>query len=284
MRCVALLFLLFAPSAWADDPIAYTCYYCTPAEMEHVALQQGLGEHYVYDAARVDITGFTVTAQGNQLRAVSFTPAAWIRTQFEAMLAAYDTDRDETIHVFSNTYLHAPGSSHGRSMTVLWGHHLGGLNPDRETGREIVRRHLSDQPGLAYLSADVQEGRVLRFWFERDDAKPLLARLNFTSRPGYLRSLGNATFYFDRGTRRWEYLASEGISSRAVPDSAEDIVGPDGSESYSFPVYTSAGDELPAFLQWLDWAGIPVTGEVTPDSSVTFTCRKTNGHIACERR
>ncbi len=282
MRCVALLFLLFAPSAWADDPIAYTCYYCTPAEMEHVALQQGAGEHYVYDAARVDITGFTVTAQGNQLRAVSFTPAAWITTQFEALLAAYDTDRDETIHVFSDTYLHAPGSAHGRSMTVLWGHHLGGLNPDRETGREIVRRHLSDQPGLAYLSADVQEGRVLRFWFERGDAKPLLARLYFTSKPGFLRSLGSATFYFDRGTRRWEYLASEGRQGQ-IPDSADDVVGPSGFQSYSFGS-PSSEHELTAFVQWLDWAGIPVTGDVTPGSSVTFTCRKTNGHIACERR
>jgi len=283
MRCVALLFLLFAPSAWADDPVAYTCYYCTAAEMEHVALQQGVGEHYVYDAAHVHITGFTVTAQGNQLRAVSFTPAAWISTQFKAMLAAYDNVRDETIHLLSDTILHAPGSSHGRSMTVLWAHHLSGLNPERETGREIIRRHLSDHPVLAYLSADVQEGRVLRFWFERDDAKPLLANLHFTDRAGYPRSLGYATFYFDRGTRRWEYLASDAVSFGPVPDSADDVVGPSGFKSYRFGSY-SPEHELPAFMQWLDWAGIPVTGEVKPNSSVTFNCERTDGQIACERK
>ncbi|WP_349985847.1 hypothetical protein ABRP17_009765 [Stenotrophomonas sp. WHRI 8082] len=124
---------------------------------------------------------------------------------------------------------------------------------------------------------------MLRFWFERGDAKPLLARLNFTSRPGYLRPLGTATFYFDRGTRRWEYLASEGRLDQ-IPDSTDDVVGPSGFKSYSFNRYSSNPEELPAFLEWLDWAGIPVTGEVTPGSSVTFTCRKSDGHIACERR
>lgn len=32
-----------------EDPIAYKCYYCTPAEMKDVALAQGVGRHYVYD-------------------------------------------------------------------------------------------------------------------------------------------------------------------------------------------------------------------------------------------
>ena len=103
-----------------DDPIAYKCYYCTPAEMEDVALAQGVGRHYVYDAGNLNIMGFNVESAGNSLIATSFTAEDWVERQFKGMMGLYSGYDGSMEAYIENVDLLAPGSDHGRTNQRLW--------------------------------------------------------------------------------------------------------------------------------------------------------------------
>ncbi len=94
------------------DPIAYSCYFCTEEEMEQVAIDQGAGEHYVYDAREEwdsyrgeGIFGYIVTFDGGTATATRFTPESWVREQYGNMLRRYSFADGTTVYSISNVRL-----------------------------------------------------------------------------------------------------------------------------------------------------------------------------------
>jgi hypothetical protein len=261
-------------AASEEDPIAYKCYYCTPAEMEVVALAQGVGKHYVYDAVKRTISGFNVTKQGEHLEAASFLPESWLVDQFHQMLNFYNSATGET-HAKFSSYLLAPDTEHGRSSRYLWGHHLTALHPRHSDAREWIHRFLMDS--LTFLNGSDSGGKLLRFEHMLDGTRPLLAEVRFIS-PDY----GTADFYFDHDSRRWRYLGAEAwiyYSVRPLQESRDDFAPKDGKWEFRY----RRGQQFlaQAFKERAIWAGIPVSGTIPPTTDVTFTCEREAEDIRC---
>jgi hypothetical protein len=102
-----------------EDPIAYKCYYCTPDEMEDVALAQGVGRHYVYDAQKLTIVGYDVDLRDGALKAESFVAEGWLQTQFLGMMSLYDPRDGEMRHFISDVALFAPILSMGGGIVTF---------------------------------------------------------------------------------------------------------------------------------------------------------------------
>lgn len=139
-----------------EDPIAYKCYYCTPDEMEDVALAQGVGRHYVYDAQKLSIAGYEVTMADGILYADTFKTEDWVRNQFLGMMKLYSGSNGEMWTVIDDIRLLAPGTEHGKAYSYLWGQNLSSLNPTHATCSSVsvspprgasgpeIPRHLDD--------------------------------------------------------------------------------------------------------------------------------------------
>ena len=280
MRNLLWLLLAALPShALADikDPIARTCYYCTPDEMSERAKALGPGEHYIYDGASwTNIQGFHVTEQNGQRVAQHFQPAAWIRTQYNAMMKLYDQPSGRFVDQWGTVSLQPPGSPHVlmeqiKTDTVLWGHHVSDLNPRHPEARATVRRMLTGASRFAFLKADTEHGRILRFESQAYGMLPLISKLNINLYLGWVES------FFDYETREWVYLRSSD-ESNLVQESVDDFVLPDGSPRR----LTNAREFDPYFRQRAAWAGVDVIG--TPLQgfrSATYLCSRTAGKTQC---
>lgn len=274
-----LLVALPCPAvASVEDPVAYPCYMCTDDEMYAKARSLGVGSHYVYQAAsQTNIQGFHVTNEGGQLVATHFVPAPWIRSQYNTFMKMYKTTRGEFVDEWSTVSLHPPGSPHVlkeqvQSDTILWGHHVGDLHPQRMEARETVRRMLERSFRFDFLRTDTEHGRILRFESQSHGQSPLIARLNILT-----SVLGYVEFYFDYDTRRWEYLRSADWNLW-VQEKADDFLWPDGSTRRN--IYRR--ELMPYFLQRAQWAGVQVSG--TPlfgTSEVSYVCARNTGKIQC---
>lgn len=262
-----------AATASAADPIAYACYYCSYPEMESVALGKGPGEHYVYDQAAKSIAGFTVVQAGATLSATGFTPPTWVRTQFNAMLAVYDAPTGAFVHVLKNVSLLAPGTTHTRSTTYLWGHHTSALNPVHVEAREIARRHVEQRLTLPYLTADVEHGRLLRFQSPDANIVPIVARLQMSA-----LYTGHVDFLYDRDTGTWSYLQAWDVRE-PIQESAQDFAGPLGRRTYFYSKFHGRMSDF--FVERAAWAGVRINGSTPPYNDVGIVCTDQVGDKSC---
>lgn len=265
------------------DPIAYSCYFCTDDEMEQVAIDQGVGEHYVYDANRdmpyfdrgEGIFGYTVSLQGGVMRAERFEPERWLVTQYLRIIVASLRRPGGPAHSIRKVNLLAPDSNHGRSgvSEYLWGHHTSVLNPLHVRARETLRRWMEENVDLAYMRADVEHGRVLQFSFQAGGMNPTTLSLSIDGNAGG----GSISYYMDRATRRWVYLGAE--AWHAIEESAEDFSGPTGQRQFTF----RSEDRLhaAAFLQRAQWAGVPVQGAISMGQANHVDCTNASGSPVC---
>lgn len=292
LRRLSLALAALLPSAMTahaqtppPDPIAYSCYFCTDDEMEQVAIDQGVGEHYVYDANReslswpvgLGIHGYTVSVQAGAIRAARFEPEGWLKTQYVALMRASHYSAGHPTHRISNVALLAPDSPHGRSTVSshLWGHHTSALHPLHVRARETVRRWIDANVDLQYMRADVEHGRVLQFAFQAGGLNPTLLRLDMA-----YNTLGQIYFYMDRATRRWEYLGAESSTS-TVEESVDDFPGPTGLRQFDFDSSTNDEGLKEGFLQRAQWAGVPVQGSFSTRNWNYVDCSNASGSPAC---
>lgn len=260
-----------------EDPIAYKCYYCTPDEMEDVALAQGVGRHYVYDAQKLTILGFNVDTQNGLLVASSFEPEGWVKTQFLGMMSLYSTHDGEMVALVGPVALLAPGTEHGRSSRYLWGQDLTALNHHHAKARESVRRYVTEHPDVAFLDTSMSDGKLLRFEYMLDGTRPIIASMSFA---GQRESI--AKYYFDHAARLWHYLGSylpQNYSHRAIQESWDDFAPTQGTTTFDYRYPESAWTK--AFVERATWAGIPVHGDLPSYKDTRFSCLRAADDIQC---
>jgi len=261
-----------------QDPIAYKCYYCTPAEMEDVALAQGVGRHYVYDASKPRIEGFDVASVGGELTALSFEAEPWVQRQFRGMIGLYRLTDGTMAAWLKGVGLSAPGTEHGRTPRLLWGHHLSSLHPDHVAARETVHRFLTEAPQLRFLDTSDSGGRLLMFAHMVEKESPIIATLNFGPYPEFDGDGLLARFFFNHATRRWNYIDAED-RDHPIQESREDFAPVEGitrfEYTYTYSQYTST------FIDRARWASIPVHGEQPPYSKPKFRCERKTDDIQC---
>lgn len=259
-----------------DDPIAYKCYYCTPAEMEDVALAQGVGRHYVYDAKKWTIFGYDVLSAGGELTATQFPAESWVQTQFRGMLAKFNNSTGEMV-IKVDSYLYAPDTEHGRFNRYIWGHHVSSLNPHHERVRETLQRFLRDHEYMQFLDTSNSGGRLLRFEYMVAGDRPILAEVEYID-PDY----GTSSFFFDHDSRQWRYLSSDTrayYSIVPVQETRDDFAREQGTKLHS---YRRGQQELArAFVERARWASIPVHGSVPISGDVSIRCERSGEDIQC---
>lgn len=277
-----MLWLLLAAmpmqaAAKEEDPIAYKCYYCTPDEMEEVALAQGVGRHYVYDAQRLNIVGFDVFLRDEVLKAESFVAESWVQNQFLGMMSLYDPLDGTMEAMISNVGLLAPNTEHGRSSRYIWPQDLTALNPHHKDARETVRRYLADHKELSFLDTSVSGGRLLKFQYAQDGDRPITAWMTFLH-----RRAGNAIYRFDHDTRSWNYQEGhlpQQERLKPVQESREDFAPTEGRTAFDYLGYES--DLTRAFMERAGWAGVPVHGQLPSNRNVRFNCERVLDDIHC---
>ncbi|AOA73096.1 hypothetical protein [Stenotrophomonas rhizophila] len=257
-----------------EDPIAYKCYYCTPDEMEEVALAQGVGKHYLYDASKMTITGHDVRLVDGTLKADSFTAEDWVKTQFLGMMKLYDGYTGDMSARIEDVSLFAPGTEHGRGYSYLWGHHLSSLNPTNPIAREYVYRYLAEHPDLKFLDTSTSGGKLLRFEYMLGGEHPITAQLQFIYRKGL-----HTLVYFDHKSRQWQYLGTESPYQPSIQDRREDFAPSDGD--WTFRYSRTDNDLAQAFIERALWAKIPVHGQLPIFDPVQFTCKRAADDIQC---
>jgi len=266
--------------ASVEDPLARPCYMCTASEMYERAESFGVGKHYIYNGASwTNIQGFDVTEVNGQRVATHFVPEPWIRTQYNQMMRVYDQTRDEFVDPWGTVSLQPPGVPHvllegPQSNTVLWGHHVAGVNPRNVEAREIARRMITRAIRFDYLHADKEHGRVLRIESPWGGVTPLISRLNILH-----TYLGFIEFYFDHETRRWEYLESGDRYAR-MQETPEDFLHAGGAPR-DF-LYRKEYRELrPYFMDRAKWAGVEIIGELPGYVDMVFSCSRVQGKTQC---
>ena len=278
-KLLLLLLPLILPSALASaatsaaqDPIAYSCYFCTWDEMQDAAVARGTGEHFIYDSSRKYIVGFTVHDNDGTLNAVGFAPPVWIQTQFNAMINVHDAKARAFIHPVKNVSLLAPGPQ-ARSDVYLWGQHTSALHPRHEAAREIARRFIVQRARLDYLHADVEQGRLLRVMSVAGEEVPIVVRLEMSA-----SSVGTVDFFYDHDNKRWEYLGARDVRE-PIQESADDFVGPTGRRTYFYSMYHDRMSDY--FVQRAHLAGVTVRGETPPHNDLGIICEVQAGEKVC---
>ncbi|WP_421569868.1 hypothetical protein [Stenotrophomonas sp. PD6] len=262
-----------------DDPIAYKCYYCTPDEMETVALAQGVGTHYVYDAYKLTISGYTVHNQDGALKAEPFEKENWLEAQFLGMIALYNPYNGAMDKYINNVTLLAPNTEHGRNITdrYMWGQHLTALNPHHAEARRTVLRYLTEFNELSFLDTTSSGGKLLKFEYMLDGNHPIGAAISFSTRSDSI-----ASFFFDHDSRQWQYSHSslpQNHSQTPLQESREDFAPEEGDTVYD---YRPADDPwVKAFVERAKWANIPVHGQRPFYNHVRITCKRAGEDIQC---
>ncbi|MFL9583958.1 hypothetical protein [Stenotrophomonas sp. AB1(2024)] len=275
-----LLWLLLAAlpmtaTAQADDPIAYKCYYCTPAEMEDVALLQGVGQHYVYDVSGLHIVGFNVALQGGILVADPFPAEEWVKKQFIGFVQLYGHHLGgrslEPLGSFEEVYLYAPGSDHARVSQYLSSEHFSALHPDHRAARQTVARFLASHPVLGFLDTEASGGRLLRLELNKDGDRPPIATTGFSGRHF-------ARFFYDYSARRWEYLAAhDGLYG--VQEKADDFVVDGQPTTFNYRWLDSG--ERDAFMKRAARAGVSMIGTPVLYKDAMFLCERAEEGVRC---
>ena len=259
-----------------DDPIAYKCYYCTPAEMEDVALAQGVGRHYVYDAKKWTIFGYDVLSVGGELKATQFPAESWVQTQFQGMLGIFNNSTGEMV-IRVDSYLYAPDTEHGRFNRYIWGHHLSSLNPQHERVREILQRFLRDHEHMTFLDTSSSGGRLLRFNYMVPGDRPILAKVDYIG-----SDYGASDFYFDHASRQWRYLSSHArayYSTPLIQESRDDFAREQGKTVHRYE--NGQRTLASAFVERARWASIPVHGQMPTSGNVSIRCERSGEDIQC---
>jgi len=263
-----------ASSPMVQDPIAYSCYFCTWDEMQQAAISRGQGEHFVYDSSSRYLVGFVVEGDDGTLSATGFTPPGWMQTQFNAMINVHDAKAGAFVHRLKDVMLLAPGTHAARSDVHLWGHHTSALHPLHPQARETARRYIASKPtSFAYMKADVEHGRLLRLQSSQGATVPIVARLEMSN-----FNLGNVDFFYDHDSKRWEYLGA--IDAREpVQESADDFVGPTGRRTYFYSMYHGRMPDY--FVQRAHLAGVTVRGKTPPYNDLGIVCELEGTEKVC---
>lgn len=257
-----------------EDPIAYKCYYCTPDEMEDVALAQGVGRHYVYDAQNLSIAGYEVKMADGALHAVSFEAEGWVKNQFLGMMNLYSGSNGEMSIYLHRVELLAPGTEHGKGYSYLWGHHLSSLNPTHLTARQYVFRYLAEHPDLRFLDTSMTSGKLLKFQYMLEGSHPIKAFLWFVN-----REESYAELHFDHASRQWHYLGTQSALGDSIQESREDFAPTDGHWTYQY--HWTDRVLAQAFIERATWANIPVHGQLPVYDPAKFTCKRAGEDIQC---
>lgn len=257
-----------------EDPIAYKCYYCTPDEMEDVALAQGVGRHYVYDAENLSISGYEVTMADGTLNAHSFKAEDWVKAQFLGMMNLYSGSNGEMSIYIDQVKLLAPGTEHGRGYSYLWGHNLSALNPTHLTARQYLFRYLAEHPDLKFLDTSMTSGKLLKFQYMLEGSHPIKAFLWFVNREGFYTEV-----YFDHGSRQWSYQGTQSASADSIQESREDFAPSNGDWTYQY--HWTDKVLAQAFIERATWANIPVHGQLPVYATAMFTCKRAEEDIQC---
>ncbi|WP_313456235.1 hypothetical protein [Stenotrophomonas sp.] len=258
-----------------EDPIAYKCYYCTPAEMEDVALAQGVGRHYVYDYSDLSIAGFEVAHTGGNLIATPFPVEDWLERQYQGFMALMDPSLGIMLGQLENVELLAPDTDHGRSTQLLWGHHLSALHPKHGIARETVHRFLMTTPEFNFLDTSTTGGRLLKFEHELHTPLSLYAGLHF-GRDMVWNDILYSNFQFDRASRRWHHISS--FASGPIQQTRIDFAPTEGGRRFSINDHVNVLGN--AFIERAAWASVPVHGEL-PTWRVMFRCERKADDIQC---
>ena len=259
-----------------EDPIAYKCYYCTPAEMEDVALAQGVGRHYVYDAQKFSIMGFEVISSDGALTATQFPTESWVRMQIGGMLEYFNNSTGE-MKIPVSSHLYAPDTEHARFNRYIWGHHLSELNPRHKAVRETLHRYLTDHNRMRFLDTSISGGRLIRFEYMVDGNSPIIAEVSHID-----KNYGTSQFYFDHDSRRWRYVDSTHRvhhSDVAIEESRDDFAPNEGTTRHD---YGNGSIEIAqAFLERAQWASIPVHGTLPTTGDAKIRCERKADDIQC---
>ncbi len=258
-----------------EDPVAWSCFYCTEEERQAFALRKGEGPHLVYTGFNYGLLyAYRVERVGSELVVEKRSPASWLREQFDAMILHFRAGSGEFYYDWGLLQLVPPGWPGVRSDTMMWGHHVSSLHPLHEEARAIVQRVLNNTAIFRHFKADPY-GRVIRFDFQLDGSVPYRARLR-TGRT----DLGYMDFYFDHETRNWEYLESADMR-HFIQESPEDFLRADGG-ARSFYYSRTFQDAAPYFLQRAKWAGAKVHGEMPASGrDVRFDCSRMDDGLNC---
>ncbi|HDS0924822.1 TPA: hypothetical protein QDZ10_003316 [Stenotrophomonas maltophilia] len=262
-----------------EDPIAYKCYYCTPDEMEEVALAQGVGRHYVYDAEKLTIVGFDVFLRDEVLKAESFVAESWVQNQFLGMMSLYDPHSGEMRLYIRDVGLLAPNTEHGRRSRYIWGQDITALNPHHAQARESVRRYLTEHTELSFLDTSNSSGKLLKFHYAMNGDRPIVVAMTFK---GNSDINSHTYYYFNHDGRRWTYLYSnlpQGYSHERIQEDRLDFAPSEGDTIFDYR--TGNGFWAEAFIERATWANIPVHGQLPVRESVRFTCKRATDDIQC---
>ena len=256
-----------------EDPIAWSCFYCTEEERQAKAIRMGEGMHFIYTGFNYGLLyAYNVQRDGIELAVERWYPASWLSEQFDSMILHYRQSSGKFYDVWGMFQLIPPGWPSPQSDTVLWAHHVSGLHPLHAEARATVKRVLNSVVRYNHLRADPY-GRVIRFDFQLDGSVPYTVRLG-TGTTG----LGEMEFYFDHDTRSWEYLRS-GDFHTYMQESPEDFLAADGGPKSFY--YTSFFEGQPYFMQRAKWAGVKMHGEPIPWRRMRFDCSRMDGDIHC---
>lgn len=136
--------------------------------MEQVAIDQGVGEHYIYDANQLHsrdrgIFGHAASQQAGALGASRFEPAPWLKPQYISLIHASSySPGGVPMYTVRNVKL-APDYHHGRSVIsrLLWGHHPPGA-PGGHGQAHMTRQPLEQRlPARARSSLLITLSRVI---------------------------------------------------------------------------------------------------------------------------
>lgn len=256
-----------------DDPIAWSCFYCTEEERQAMAIRKGEGGHFIYTGFNYGLLyGYLVESNGTELVAHRRVPAAYIREQFDDTILLFNRITGEFVYNWSSLSLIPPDWPGTGTDATMWGHHVSSLHPMHLQARAVAQRVLNSSTIFDHFRADPY-GRVLLFDFQLDGSTPFIARLG-----GGTTGLGSMDFYFDHETRNWEYLQSRDYHN-PIQESPEDFLAADGGpRSFSYRTYYNG---QPHFMQRAKWAGVKMHGEPIPNRPMRFDCSRMDGDIHC---
>lgn len=256
-----------------DDPIAWSCFYCTEEERQAFALRKGEGGHLVYTGFNYNLLyAYQVERLGNELVVQKRYPAYWLTEQFNELILKFNKITGEFVYNWSSLSMIPPDWPATGTDATMWGHHVSSLHPMHLEARATAQRVLNNTAIFSHFRAG-PDGRVIVFDFQLNGSTPFIARLG-TGRTGY----GSMDFYFDHKTRNWEYLESKDYHN-PIQESAEDFLAADGGpRSFNYRTYY---DGQPHFMQRAKWAGVQVHGELNGRRPMRFDCSRMDGNIQC---
>lgn len=245
---VAAAVLCFAGSVAAQDVSTLACENCTASQMENLAIERGVGMHYIHSMERGVIVKYWVTEEdfgrGQHVRLAHLVqPEDWVLDQFALLHQFYlDNGRSLTASLRSSK-----ARSTGGTINA---YHVVGSSRDRNA----VVNELHDNPRLVFTSVFASFGRAIKLANVVTPDPALTVKTMFPDG-------SHAYFRFNWDTKRWEYVPKSAVDSHgnSIPETADDFTNNGVGATYDF---RGAGNErdVQDFLQRARGAGVRIEG------------------------